>query len=352
MKNKVFYGLDVVRTILATSVALGHYFYWNNIGTYFPRSFFVAVDFFFVLSGFVITQSIINSKNESFSNFLKEFVIRRATRLFPLYIVVFFITCALLIFSHKLDAFFYFVISFFLLQSMGFDIGSQSIFSDTSIGIAWSLSVEFWIGIMFFPVIFLLKKNTVVLTYILSIIVIIFLSIIFNLSPSIDVNFQRAYPFITFASIRGLIGFSTGAISFLIYKLIFEAFVSKKIITLCEVIVLLIICFTIYIPDSNNRNEFISYFVFSAFIVFISCEKGMLGRLLKSRYLSIFRYPSYSIYLIHPLFVFIWRYFEIPFTHKMSIMYIVLVFLSSLLTYKYIEIPALNLRRCIINKIN
>ena len=113
LNKRIFHGLDVVRTLLALSVALGHFFYWNGVSTYFPRSFFIAVDFFFVLSGFVITQSIINTKSENFDEFIKLFAINRIARLFPLYIFVFLITAVILLIKSNSnpDPFFYYFTS-------------------------------------------------------------------------------------------------------------------------------------------------------------------------------------------------------------------------------------------------
>lgn len=351
LDKRIFHGLDVVRTLLAISVALGHFFYWNGVATYFPRSFFVAVDFFFVLSGFVITQSIIFTKNSSFDNFINIFAIKRIARLFPLYIFVFLITTVLLIndFGFNSDPFFYYFTSFFLLQSIGFDEGATHIFSDTSIGIAWSLSVEFWIGLLFFSVVYILRKKLTSLVMICLFSLILCIVVIFNLSHSVDVNFQKAFDLITFGSIRGVIGFSCGAISYIAYDKIFSKLTNRLLLTYLEVVIILIILITVYAPHSH-KNEFIAPVLFAILLPILSNESGIFGNTLKSRRLSSLRYTSYSIYLIHPLFIFIWRKFNIPFSQEYSIIYMALVFIFSVITYRFIEKPGMRLKELLLKK--
>lgn len=351
LDKRIFHGLDVVRTLLAISVALGHFYYWNNVATFFPRSFFVAVDFFFVLSGFVITQSILSTKEKSFDEFIKIFAIKRIARLFPLYTFVFLITTVLLLiaFSSRSDPFFYYFTSFFLLQSIGFDEGAKHIFADTSIGIAWSLSVEFWVGMFIFSIVYMFRKKTATLVIICLFSLISGSVVILNLSHSVDVNFQKAFGLITFGSIRGLIGFSCGIISYVAYKNIFSEFNKKSLITTLEVIFIISILATIYFKH-NYKNEFIAPALFAMLLPVLSSELGVIGKLLKNDRLSVLRYTSYSIYLVHPLFVFVWRHFEIPFTQTTSIIYITLVFISSIAAYNFIEKPGMRLKGFLLKK--
>lgn len=318
--------------------------------TYFPRSFFIAVDFFFVLSGFVITQSIFNSKSSNFDSFIKEFTIKRIIRLFPLYILTFIITTIIILFINKdaVDPVFYFITSLFLLQSIGFDAGAQQIFADTSIGIAWSLSVEFWIGLVFFPLIFNLRKRQATLIYSCVFLFIIGTILIFNLSPSIDVNFQKAFGLITFGSIRGLIGFSCGSISYVIFNSFFREIRKSIAISFSELMLLIIIISSLYLPHSS-KNEFIASFLFSMFLPLIANENGIIGRILKLNILSTLRYTSYSIYLIHPIVIFLWRKNALPFNHHYAIIFILIVYILSIPSYKLIEKPAMRLKKLFIN---
>ncbi|MFT3677994.1 MAG: acyltransferase [Chitinophagaceae bacterium] len=76
-----FPGLDGMRAIAAFSVILFHLY---------PVSVFhlgwAGVDFFFVISGFLITNILLSQKGQP--GFFKLFYIRRALRIFPLYFLV------------------------------------------------------------------------------------------------------------------------------------------------------------------------------------------------------------------------------------------------------------------------
>lgn len=56
------YSLDFFRGIAAILVCLGHLYFWNNNFATISSAFVLAVDFFLILSGFVISQSIFKKK--------------------------------------------------------------------------------------------------------------------------------------------------------------------------------------------------------------------------------------------------------------------------------------------------
>ena len=53
-----FRVLETFRFIAAIFVALGHLFFWNQNFNTIPRSFILSVEFFFVLSGFILTLKL------------------------------------------------------------------------------------------------------------------------------------------------------------------------------------------------------------------------------------------------------------------------------------------------------
>jgi peptidoglycan/LPS O-acetylase OafA/YrhL len=91
MKIKYYENLDGVRGIAALMVVVFHFFR-SDISKNLPHlSIFQAltefgqhgVSLFFILSGFVITRILMNSKEKP--DYFKNFYIRRALRIFPLY---------------------------------------------------------------------------------------------------------------------------------------------------------------------------------------------------------------------------------------------------------------------------
>jgi peptidoglycan/LPS O-acetylase OafA/YrhL len=94
MDNKKFYALDAIRGIAAIFVVLRHSGEFFN-GNYFFNSF-LAVDIFFLLSGFVIAHAY-EKKLKTGALSISEFIKVRFIRLYPLFVFSILISSALLI---------------------------------------------------------------------------------------------------------------------------------------------------------------------------------------------------------------------------------------------------------------
>ena len=344
--KQLFQALDTVRTLLAVGVAVGHYLYWNGTATLYPRAFFLAVDFFFVLSGFVLAQTVFFDRATTLDAFVKAFAWRRIVRLFPLYLVLFLASTAVLVLKPggAADPAYYYLLSAVLLQAMGFDAGAIQIFADTSIGIAWSISVEFWVGLMFFPLVYALRGAPAVLVALCAAIIIIGLALLANFSPNgMDVNLQRVGAIFTFGSVRGLIGFATGTAAFILLKAISERRLSSWTVSLLE-IALIGLCVALFVPNGHDtRNDFLAAPIFAMLIVILALQTGVVSKLFSARIWSPVRPISYSIYLVHPLVVLLWRTLNLPFSHWLLIPYVALTVASAWILYHSIELPALRL---------
>src|SRR6476469_9154525 len=91
--------LDGVRGMAVLLVIVFH-FYSIGFG-------WLGVDLFFVLSGFLITGILIDSRNKE--NFFRNFYVRRTLRIFPLYyfaLILFYLITSSGIVEHKDPAFF------------------------------------------------------------------------------------------------------------------------------------------------------------------------------------------------------------------------------------------------------
>jgi peptidoglycan/LPS O-acetylase OafA/YrhL len=313
-----FYLLDLARTIAALSVVLQHYqhFYFVGENSYkegFERSiqpFYkileplysfgsVAVQFFFVLSGFIfflIYKDTVYSKKINFKNF----IILRISRLYPLHLLTLFVVALLQVchiyfnnefFVHKANDVKNFFLHLFLIQEWGFN---------TKWGFnapAWSISVEILLYITFF---FVAKKT-------LNNAFQVFLSLM-----GLFIIYILIQPSITNLLV-GFLCFYIGGFTFFIYKsLIF--FVNKKminkfiilfIILLLDIIIFgrflneIFIQITDYLKFLIGERIFLLLFFikFPLIILNLTLLQNILPTL--GRSFRFFGEISYTVYLVH-----------------------------------------------------
>jgi len=84
--------IDGLRAIAVIAVIIGHAF-----EGWFPAGY-LGVDVFFVISGFVITHSLLTRGGVSFGSFFAAFSLRRIKRLLPALLVCIALSCAVLLF--------------------------------------------------------------------------------------------------------------------------------------------------------------------------------------------------------------------------------------------------------------
>lgn len=146
VRNRKYYlGLDGLRAIAALIVVLFHL----NAKIFFFG--WIGVDLFFVLSGFLITNLIVQNLNSH--NFIKNFYIRRSLRIFPLYFIVTVPILLFLLILNKTNIFEF--LSYITYTQNFYEVNSRSYLP--LLGHTWSLAIEeqFY---LFYPFIFLIFK--------------------------------------------------------------------------------------------------------------------------------------------------------------------------------------------------
>ena len=84
-----------------------------------------------------------------------------------------------------------------------------------------------------------------------------------------------------------------------------------------------------------RENEYLFPIIAGLMIIIFAQEKGILSNLLnKIYYLGLL---SYSIYLLHPIYIGIFRYFNMKLNIYLIIIYLICIMLGSFLFYKNIE---------------
>lgn len=137
--------LDLIRYFAALIVAMTHYAISSGFGGYELLSI-LAVEIFFVLSGFVLARQIdlIIEKREAV--FVRVFLYRRWIRTIPPYLVAIFVSALIFGYGDWINL----VKHLFYVQNFIHDNPTHQFFS-----VGWSLSIEEWFYIVF-PVVMLL----------------------------------------------------------------------------------------------------------------------------------------------------------------------------------------------------
>ena len=91
-KNKYRAEIDGIRALAIVAVIINHF------NKDFLPSGYLGVDIFFVISGYVITNSLSSIKSGNFFNFISGFYARRIKRLLPPLIIFISITSIILCF--------------------------------------------------------------------------------------------------------------------------------------------------------------------------------------------------------------------------------------------------------------
>jgi putative acyltransferase len=335
-----FKALESLRFFAAISVALLHIFGVYGKGNLIPYSFILSVDFFFVLSGFVVTYK--ESKNKNSLDYTKEFVYGRVIRLLIPYmlIILFYYLFFNKFFLKRHITLLQGFIEFFLLQIMGLNINNIADLNILDTGlVAWAVGLELYIGSFYFPFVHYIKKKSKVLLFLFCIaIFIVSLSIItHNSDRFLDVHYQEWHG-IPLGIFRILISYSIGTVSALIYNKIKEIelkYNENLIYSSLEIIIILVLFRYYGKVDYYRENEYLFPVIAGLMIMIFAQEKGILSNFLKKiYYLGLL---SYSIYLLHPIYIGVFRYFNMKLDIFLIIIYLVCIILGSCLFYKNIE---------------
>jgi len=290
-----FVTLDALRGIAAILIVTRHTSgYWEGVSFYHS---YLAVDLFFMLSGFVVSHAY-DKKLISKTMTFWQFFLTRIIRLYPLYLLAAIISA--LVFSPK-KAFIqgdihtiveYVTALFFTLFYLPYKVdGNNSLF--TINGVSWSLFFELIINIIY-------AIARPVLSNIILIVVLLFsglyLTIQSVLLSGIDYGYLWDWQSISIGSARTIFGFSCGL---LLHRMwLKQPTVSGS--TKNSILLLLLASIPLSFVNISQLNGLID--CFSILIVFPCCV--LLGAKInpEKRVLRLFELLgiiSYPIYLLH-----------------------------------------------------
>ena len=302
---------------------------------------FLGVDIFFVISGYVITQSLYNSNSQNFFEFIKNFYTRRILRIYPLLIIVSLSTLLItLIFFSYSDfnfLFYSFVTSIIGLSNLYYIKTGKDYFLDeidNPFLHTWSLGVEEQFYLIYPILLFILLKNfsSSNIKLFITFILLIFLSK--SLSIIIGENQILAFYF-PFARFWELL---IGCLLFFIfkdYKLKLLSFQYQNFLILISLFIVFILLF---FAKELNLVLVMILAIFSSSILILLSSTSFINKILNNYYLVYVGKISFGLYLWHyPILYFAKGRIE---NHiLLSILVVIISLIISIFTHEYFENP-------------
>ncbi|MEY2926012.1 MAG: hypothetical protein RL367_489 [Pseudomonadota bacterium] len=357
----LFGSLESLRSICALVVALFHVT-WTNHFLRLPGidRAWTFVDFFFVLSGFVISNAYLGKINTSGD--ARDFMIKRLFRLYPLHIVTLIGVGALQFVSWKMlgraDPFgsnWQVLIALNLTLSHAIGLSSGAILNVPS----WSISVELY-AYMLFCLIGLVGRSPRIRATILALCVAVSLFALVTANP----DYGLSTPANTSLA-RGVFGFSLGCF-ITVFR---QNFVLRVSGWFADAVIAVIAAVIIAMMTLNGEHSHFLFWlplVFGMFILALTCSHGSrLVAFLEMRIFRQFGMISYSIYMNHVFILMLFSFVagriasgpkivaEHGQLHAIPLLtgdilvagFIIVLLASSWVTYRLIENPGRSLGR-------
>lgn len=352
MKER-FKVLDIFRGVFSSFVVFFHMSGLSNTPV-INNSFFtnadLFVDFFFVLSGFVIAHNYQwLAKGSDFKSFFKK----RFWRLYPLHLIILLIFTGIELSKHFAAHFVHvnkidnsannvttFLTNLFLLNSVKFPG-----VNDVSWNIAsWSISAEMIAYLVFALVVILINRTGLIKArnVIYLLLVVAAGGTIYYLSGSFKLTYSFNYGFL-----RSIAGFFTGVICYNAYRSLADKGrnASAGIFNLLEPVLLIGTLILVGFGDQFKSQGYIYEVMFFITILVFAFEKGWISGLFNRVQLlhSMGKY-SYSIYMIHTLllslfnvvFIRVLKFQPSAYSYLFIVNY-VLIYVVAAWTFKHIE---------------
>jgi len=352
------FGLDIVRSVAIFLVLIAHLspFFKNNpiIFSLLYHSGLYGVELFFVLSGFLIGQTILVKIAPSFSfKQIKTFYLRRFLRIMPLY--YFILISLILVDNYILKSRSFHPYHFVFLQN--FFPGETAFFA-----VSWTLSIQFWFYIII-PIIFLVfytKKNILTkliknFIYIILSIILIRLIYVYIANPTFDFGVRKNI----FLRLDSLLIGVMFAILKQKYKFLYKKISSKYYLAISLIFLITFYVFYVYLMMNLGIEFFDKSVFFRVFswplisfmlIVFVSYLENnrFINDFLKNKkiiyaFFTKLSAVSFSMFLIHYE---IYGYFENNPKYSNIILSIIIsttiIVALSFLLYNFVEKPILS----------
>lgn len=353
-------SLTPLRGVAALLVAVFHIgFYLPELrtpaSTFLFRSGYLWVDFFFILSGFILAHVYGDFFKKSIASIeFRNFIWARFKRIYPLHLFVLLVYLAIIVF-HITTQSDYFFPQIIVPNEPRFSPGSllSNIFLLHSLHLhdylnwnmqSWSISTE-WYAYLLFPFLVLILHKSLLLK-------------LFLVSGGLLALYalEKSYGHL---SITVDLGFIRCLIEFVCGMTLYEAYrvnALKRWLQHDYVLLLLLLLIAV-IMHFDSLSKVLLMPSFALLILSAAWAKGRLAQLLNCHFMRHLGNISYSIYMIHLLciesvFALLWSWrsidpqanwlleFGLMFTMGFIIMLLILIISVASLTYYLVELPA------------
>jgi peptidoglycan/LPS O-acetylase OafA/YrhL len=346
MKQQPIHSLTGLRFIAAFLIVLHHF--GKPPSPLFARNVldhgFVAVNLFFILSGFILTYSYMSHEG-SLNTSKRNFWVARFARIYPVYLLGFLIATPLAMQAIRpiggaspwIETSLFAAAALTLVQSWSSD--AVLVWN----GPAWSLSVEAFFYLLFpfvAPAILKLKSRSLMLATLVFWIA----SMAGPLAPLVTAHFDRNFwmfnPLIRLPEF--LLGIALGKFWLMRKRGDFDRYLPHVAVASAG---LLVAFLSLELPESVFMNGATAPMMM-ALIYSLACGRGVLAWFLATKPMVLLGEASYSLYLFHwPLWFIISDYLVDHlerFQHGPShfVACVLPTLAASILTFKFLEQPA------------
>lgn len=353
-------ALDGVRGLAVLMVLISHFLFddlWQNYWWWpMAHSGWLGVDLFFVLSGFLITGILIDSKEKP--GYFKRFYRRRVLRIFPLYYaVLIWAVFAILVIDrqpeHLWNGYDSLAWYFAFLPNVALALKGNWIWQTNWAGLShlWSLAVEEQFYIVWPFIVWVIPKR-----WLAPLCLGILLSG-FYLRQMTDLQFGQQWSIASYVlPYCRMDGLAAGSLLTILFRtnMVWITKASHAIARDFTFISFMLLFYWLVAENSHWRGTFTAFF-FVGLLFLALCEKSSVQRLCNTAFLRHLGTYSYGLYVFHQMLrmVYFW-YFREPLERSgigpelMQLIYIPLAFGATYglarLSWKYWEKPFLDLK--------
>jgi peptidoglycan/LPS O-acetylase OafA/YrhL len=345
-----FTALDAWRGIAALSVVFGHQT-GGMIGPVRFLAFYLAVDFFFVLSGFVLAHRYWDELTRKHKAFWPV-VVARFARLYPAHVFV-LVALALAFFVEALPAalggtpistalrevipeqrgggrLWTFGLNLLLLHNVGLTPGGL-----TWNAPSWSISVEFFGSLVILGLVAAWRWRGI--RVMLAAIAIVGYAFVFRLNGQLDATFETVGYVFNFGLVRCLAGIALGVLCLLyVRRYLAGESIGTTTATALELLALAAVVAIMIRPEYHSPWDAAFPLASALLVVVFSLEAGLVTRMLQLPPLLYLGSLSYAIYLVHWPLLFVMQE-----QHGLSpMLYYPAVLAAAVITHHAVEVPA------------